>query len=68
MARIPGRFVWVGLEDELAADLTNTSRCGVGDLTELAAVSIAHRSAGEEVGMVEDIEKLDTEVELHSLG
>ena len=56
------------LENELAADLTDASRGGVGGLTELAAVSITHRSAGEEVGVIEDIEKLDTEVELHSLG
>ena len=56
------------LEDELAADLTNTSGSGVRDLTELIAVRIAHRSAGEEVGVVEDVEKLDAKVELRSLG
>ena len=56
------------LEDELAAQLTDTSRCGIGDLTELPAVSIAHCSASEEVGMVEDVEHLDAEVELHPLG
>ncbi len=58
----------VGLEDDLAADLANTSRRRVGDLAELAAVRIAHRSIGEEVGVVEDVEKLDAQVKLHSLG
>ena len=68
MVASPGRFIRVGLENELAADLTDASRGRVGGLTELATVSIAHRSAREEISMVEHVEKLDTEIELHSLG
>src|SRR3981081_372172 len=56
----------IGLEDELGAYLTDTSRRGAGGLPELAAVSVAHHTL--EVGMVEDIEHLEAHIELHALG
>jgi hypothetical protein len=58
----------VGLEDEFGAYLTDSSGCGLGDLTELAAVSISHHRASEEVGMVEDVEHLKAQVECYGLG
>ena len=58
----------VGLEDELGAYLADSSRRSVRDLTELAAVSVPHHRASEEVGMVEDVEHLETEVQCQALG
>src|ERR1700761_7766590 len=52
------------LEDELTADLADTCWSGVGRLTELPLVGIASHAG--EVGMVEDVEELDAEIELHS--
>ena len=57
-----------GLEDELGAYLADSSRRSVRDLTELAAVSVPHHRASKEVGMVEDVEHLETQVQCHGLG
>src|SRR5271156_1056935 len=52
------------LEDELTADLTDSARCRIGGLAELAAVCVANDVS--EVRVVEDIEHLDAKVELCS--
>ena len=57
----------VGLEDELRTDLTDTTRCSRGGLTELAAVGIADYPTGKEVGVVEDVEHLEAEIQGHAL-
>src|SRR6266852_5628505 len=57
----------VGLEDELRTDLTDTTGCSSGRLTELAAVGIADHPTGQEVGMVEDVEHLEAHIERHAL-
>ena len=75
MARIPSPSMvkggdcspQVGLENELRTDLTDTARCSRGGLTELAAVGIADHAAGQEVGVVEDIEHLEAEIKSHVL-
>src|ERR1700727_1711490 len=53
-------------EDELPAYLTDASGCGVGGLTELAAIRIANHVG--EVSVVEDVEHLDAQVEGSSFG
>src|SRR5579859_2138766 len=58
----PGR-----LEDELAADLADAAGSGVRDLAELAAVGVTAHRIAEEVGMVEDVEHLDAEIQLGPL-
>src|SRR6266852_9451717 len=58
----------VGLEDELGTYLTDTTRCSRGGITELAAVSIADHTARKEVGMVEDVEHLEAQVQCHCFG
>ena len=52
-----------GLEDDLTAYLTDTTRCRVGGLTELAGAGISYNRAGQEIGVVEDVEHLNAEVE-----
>src|ERR1700733_4944181 len=54
------------LEDDLAANLTDTSGCRVSGLPELAAVGIPNHVS--KVGVVEDVEHLDAQVEGCSLG
>ena len=52
-----------GLEGELAAYLTDPARGGIGGLTELAGAGISHNRAGQEIGVVEDVEHLNAKVE-----
>jgi len=56
------------LENELCADLTDTAGCSLRGHAELIAVSISHDPAGEEVGVVEDVEHLKSNIQSHRFG
>ena len=55
------------LEDELGTYLTYTTWGSSGRLTKLAAIGIADHAARKEVGVVEDIEHLEAEIQGHAL-